>query len=179
VGDKIIVGVTAGECALCGFLDAYDAKTGKRLWRVQATAQPGDPARATWAGNSAEFGGRPTWMTGTYDAEPTPSSGARGTRRRTITGSGARAIISTWIRCSRSTPPRSPQMVFSVHSARHSRLGRERDPGSDRRRTPREASQAAAARGPQRVLLRAGPADGRIPAWQALRAPDVGEGACR
>ena len=64
VGDKIIVGVTAGECALYGFLDAYDAKTGKRLWRMQSIAQPGDPARATWAGNSAEFGGGPTWMTG-------------------------------------------------------------------------------------------------------------------
>jgi PQQ-dependent dehydrogenase (methanol/ethanol family) len=69
VGDKIIVGVTAGECALYGFLDAYDAKTGKRLWRVQSIAQPGDPARATWAGKSAETGGGPTWMTGTYDPE--------------------------------------------------------------------------------------------------------------
>jgi PQQ-dependent dehydrogenase (methanol/ethanol family) len=67
VGDKIIVGVTAGECALYGFLDAYDAKTGKRLWRVHSIAQPGDPNRATWAGKSAETGGSPTWMTGTYD----------------------------------------------------------------------------------------------------------------
>jgi alcohol dehydrogenase (cytochrome c) len=69
VGDKIILGVTAGECALYGFLDAYDAKTGTRLWRTRSIAQPGDPARATWAGNSAEFGGGPTWMTGTYDPE--------------------------------------------------------------------------------------------------------------
>ena len=69
VGDKIIVGVTAGECALYGFLDAYDAKTGKRLWRVQSIAQPGDPNRATWAGKTAETGGGPTWMTGTYDPE--------------------------------------------------------------------------------------------------------------
>ena len=68
VGDKIIVGVTAGECALYGFLDAYDARTGKRLWRVQTIAQPGDPNRAkTWAGDSAKYGGGPTWMTGTYD----------------------------------------------------------------------------------------------------------------
>jgi alcohol dehydrogenase (cytochrome c) len=69
VGDKIIVGVTAGECALYGFLDAYDAKTGRRLWRVQAIAQPGDQGRASWAGDSAQFGGGPTWMTGTYDPE--------------------------------------------------------------------------------------------------------------
>jgi PQQ-dependent dehydrogenase (methanol/ethanol family) len=69
VDGKIIVGVTAGECALYGFLDAYDAVTGKRLWRVQAIPQPGDPARQTWSGDSAEFGGGPTWMTGTYDPE--------------------------------------------------------------------------------------------------------------
>jgi PQQ-dependent dehydrogenase (methanol/ethanol family) len=66
---KILVGVTAGECALKGFLDAYDAATGKRLWRRWSIPQEGDPARSTWSGNSAEFGGSPTWMTGTYDQE--------------------------------------------------------------------------------------------------------------
>ena len=69
IDGKIIVGITAGECALTGFVDAYDAATGKRLWRTYSIAQPGDPNRASWAGNSAEFGGAPTWMTGTYDAE--------------------------------------------------------------------------------------------------------------
>ena len=28
-----------------------------------------DPARSTWSGDSANFGGGPTWLTGTYDAE--------------------------------------------------------------------------------------------------------------
>ena len=69
INGKIIVGVTSGECGLNGFVDAYDAATGKKLWRVHAIAQKGDPARATWAGNSAETGGGPTWTTGTYDAE--------------------------------------------------------------------------------------------------------------
>src|SRR5207245_1012496 len=69
---KIIVGVTAGECALTGFVDAYDAATGKRLWRVWAVPQPGDPARATWSGNSADVGGGPTWMPGTYDVDTDP-----------------------------------------------------------------------------------------------------------
>jgi alcohol dehydrogenase (cytochrome c) len=48
IDGKIIVGVTSGECALTGFVDAYDAATGKRLWRVHSTPQPGDPARKTW-----------------------------------------------------------------------------------------------------------------------------------
>jgi alcohol dehydrogenase (cytochrome c) len=67
IDGRIIVGVTAGECGLQGFVDAYDAATGKKLWRTWSVAQKGDPARATWSGNSADFGGAPTWMTGTYD----------------------------------------------------------------------------------------------------------------
>lgn len=70
IDGKIIVGVTSGECALTGFVDAYDAATGKRLWRVYTTPQPGDPARKTWQPEkSADYGGAPTWMTGTYDPE--------------------------------------------------------------------------------------------------------------
>lgn len=79
---KIVVGITSGECALTGFVDAYDATTGKRLWRTHSIAQPGDPNRKSWAGTSAEVGGAPTWMTGTYDPEsktiywPTGNPGA-------------------------------------------------------------------------------------------------------
>ena len=70
IDGKIIVGVTSGECALTGFVDAYDAASGKRLWRVYSTPQPGDPARKTWSPEkSADFGGAPTWTTGTYDAD--------------------------------------------------------------------------------------------------------------
>ncbi len=68
INGKIIVGVTSGECGLNGFVDAYDAATGRKLWRVWSIPQKGDPARATWAGNSVETGGGPTWTTGTYDA---------------------------------------------------------------------------------------------------------------
>jgi PQQ-dependent dehydrogenase (methanol/ethanol family) len=68
IDGKIIVGITAGECALTGFVDGYDAASGKKLWRFNVMPEKGDPARATWAGKSAEFGGGPTWMTGTYDA---------------------------------------------------------------------------------------------------------------
>ncbi|MCC6588811.1 MAG: PQQ-dependent dehydrogenase, methanol/ethanol family [Bryobacterales bacterium] len=70
IDGKIIVGVTSGECALTGFVDAFDARTGKKLWRVYSTPQPGDPARKTWQPeSSADYGGAPTWMTGTYDPD--------------------------------------------------------------------------------------------------------------
>lgn len=66
---KIVVGITAGECALTGFVYAFDATTGKKLWRTDTVAPPGDPNRASWAGDSANYGGAPTWMTGTFDVE--------------------------------------------------------------------------------------------------------------
>ncbi len=68
VNNKVFVGVTSGECALSGWVDGFDATTGKKLWRTHSVAQPGDPNRASWAGDSAKYGGAPTWMTGTYDA---------------------------------------------------------------------------------------------------------------
>ncbi len=70
IDGKIIVGVTAGECALTGYVDAFDAATGKKLWRTYTTPQKGDPNRKTWEPESAaDTGGAPTWMTGTYDAD--------------------------------------------------------------------------------------------------------------
>lgn len=69
IDGKLIVGVTSGECALYGWVDAFDAESGKKLWRTHAIAQEGDPNRATWAGDSAKYGGSPTWTTGTYDVE--------------------------------------------------------------------------------------------------------------
>lgn len=70
IDGKIIVGITSGECALTGLVDAYDATSGKRLWRTYSIAQKGDPARASWSPeSSADVGGAPTWMTGTYDVE--------------------------------------------------------------------------------------------------------------
>jgi alcohol dehydrogenase (cytochrome c) len=70
IDGKIIIGITAGECALTGFVDAYDAATGKLLWRHRTIPEKGDPARATWPNDkAADTGGAPTWTTGTYDAE--------------------------------------------------------------------------------------------------------------
>lgn len=66
---KVIVGVSPGDRGLNGFLDAYDADTGKRLWRYEPIPRPGQPGSDTWAGNSWEHGGADTWLTGSYDPE--------------------------------------------------------------------------------------------------------------
>ena len=41
VDDKVIVGISGGEAGIRGFLDAYDAKTGKQLWRFWTVPSPG------------------------------------------------------------------------------------------------------------------------------------------
>lgn len=67
--DKIIVGVAGGEYGVRGFLDAYDVKTGKRLWRFNAIPGPGEFGNETWPGDSWKYGGGATWLTGSYDPE--------------------------------------------------------------------------------------------------------------
>lgn len=66
---KIIVGMAGGEFGVRGFLDAYDAATGERLWRFWTVPAPGEPGNETWAGDSWKHGSATTWITGSYDPE--------------------------------------------------------------------------------------------------------------
>jgi alcohol dehydrogenase (cytochrome c) len=67
--DKVITGISGGEYGIRGFLDAYDPATGKRLWRTYTIPGPGEFGHDTWAGDSWQRGGAPTWLTGSYDPE--------------------------------------------------------------------------------------------------------------
>ncbi len=65
----VITGVTGGDSAHRGYLNAFDAKTGHHRWRFWTIPGPGEPGNETWAGDSWKLGGGSTWMTGTYDPE--------------------------------------------------------------------------------------------------------------
>jgi len=67
--DMVITGMTGGEYATRGHLDAYDAATGKRRWRMYTVPAPGEFGNDTWKGESWKTGGAPTWLTGTFDPE--------------------------------------------------------------------------------------------------------------
>jgi alcohol dehydrogenase (cytochrome c) len=69
VKDKVLVGITGGEFGARGFLDAYDAATGRRLWRWYSVPARGEFGNDTWAGDSWQHGGSPMWLTGSYDPE--------------------------------------------------------------------------------------------------------------
>jgi alcohol dehydrogenase (cytochrome c) len=69
VKNKVIVGVSGGEYGVRGFIDAYDAGSGRRVWRFDTVPGPGQRGHETWAGNSWKTGGAPAWITGSYDPE--------------------------------------------------------------------------------------------------------------
>ena len=69
VNGMVIAGVAGAEFSHRGLLEAYDAKTGKHLWRTYTIPAKGEPGSETWEGDSALTGGGSSWVTGTYDAE--------------------------------------------------------------------------------------------------------------
>ncbi len=69
VKDKVIIGMSGGEYGVRGYIDAYDVKTGARKWRTYTVPGAGEKGVETWAGDSWKYGGGPTWVTGSYDAE--------------------------------------------------------------------------------------------------------------
>jgi alcohol dehydrogenase (cytochrome c) len=69
VKDKVVVGVTGGDSAHRGYLNAFEAKTGKPAWRFYTIPGPGEPGIETWKAESWKFGGGATWMTGSYDPD--------------------------------------------------------------------------------------------------------------
>jgi alcohol dehydrogenase (cytochrome c) len=69
VDGKVIVGGSGGEFGVRGYVVAFDAESGKELWRTFTIPGPGEPGHDTWSGDDWKSGGAPAWMTGTYDIE--------------------------------------------------------------------------------------------------------------
>ena len=69
VKNKVVVGVTGGDSSHRGYINAFDVKTGKRVWRFWTIPGPGEKGNETWLGDSWKYGGGSTWMTGSYDPE--------------------------------------------------------------------------------------------------------------
>jgi alcohol dehydrogenase (cytochrome c) len=64
---KILVGYSGGEFGVRGSLSAFDAETGKRIWRTYTVPTPDEPGGATWKGDGYKRGGGSIWITGVFD----------------------------------------------------------------------------------------------------------------
>ncbi len=70
VKDKVIIGNSGGDMASRGFLDAYDGKTGARVWRFYTIPAAGEPGSETWSSTDVlPRGGGAMWVTGSYDPD--------------------------------------------------------------------------------------------------------------
>ena len=69
VKDKVLVGTSGGDDGVRGFVAAYDALSGKLVWRFWTIPAPGEPGSESWPGTLYLHGGGTTWMPGTYDPE--------------------------------------------------------------------------------------------------------------
>ena len=133
--NKVIVGISGGEAGIRGFLDAYDAKTGKQVWRSADRAVSRRAGQRHLAGR--QLGARrrrATWLTGSYDPALEAAllghrqSGPGLERRR---AQGRQPL--TPARCvAHRRRDRQAAMAFSVHAPRRARLGCEPDSGAGR-----------------------------------------------
>jgi alcohol dehydrogenase (cytochrome c) len=69
VNGKVLVGTSGGDDGVRGFISAYDAETGKLVWKFWTIPAPGEPGSESWPGDSYLHGGGTTWMPGTFDRE--------------------------------------------------------------------------------------------------------------
>ena len=124
VKDKVIVGTAGGEYGIRGFIAAYDATTGKEVWRFYTIPGPGEPGNETWAGDSWKTGGGSVWMTGSYDPASEPDLlGHRQSRARTGTATHAPGDnLYSDSRGGARCRHRQAEMVLPVLAARRVRL---------------------------------------------------------
>jgi quinohemoprotein ethanol dehydrogenase len=69
VDGMVITGVSGGEFGTRGSVTAYDATTGKQVWRFYTIPGPGETGHDTWpqTGDAWKAGGAPVWQTPSVD----------------------------------------------------------------------------------------------------------------
>ena len=65
----VYMGVGGGESGVRGQFGAYDAKTGREVWKFWTVPGPGEFGNDTWEGDSWKYGGAPVWTHPAIDAE--------------------------------------------------------------------------------------------------------------
>jgi alcohol dehydrogenase (cytochrome c) len=57
----LLEGASNGDWGGIGYITAFDAKTGKRVWEWNTVPGPGEPGHDTWSGDSWKRGGAAVW----------------------------------------------------------------------------------------------------------------------
>jgi hypothetical protein len=112
VHGKIIAGYSGGELGVRGSLSAFDALTGKRIWKTYTVPAPNEPGGETWKGETYKRGGGSTWITGVYDpASNTTYWGMLSASLGTITAQGSSDKAAQFV-----IPPATNDVTpFNIH----------------------------------------------------------------
>lgn len=65
----VVTGVSGGEFGIRGFIDGWDAETGKQLWRRYTVPGSGEKGNETWVDDQWKQGGGAAWLIGSYDPQ--------------------------------------------------------------------------------------------------------------
>ena len=125
VGKLVVSGVSGGDEGIRGFIAAFDAESGKEVWRFWTVPAPGEPGSETWRGKAIAHPCAATWLTGSYDADQPRAvvddrkpvsrlQRRRAARRQPLVELGRRA----------RSRDRRAALALPVHAARSQRLGR-------------------------------------------------------
>jgi PQQ-dependent dehydrogenase (methanol/ethanol family) len=69
VANLVISGLSGGDEGIRGQLNAYDAASGKHVWRFWSIPDVKNRPKNDWIGRALEHGCGAAWLTGTYDPE--------------------------------------------------------------------------------------------------------------
>ena len=158
-GNLVIAGVTGGEHGATASSRRTIRRPARRSGGSGPCRSPGEPGSETWEGKGIEHGGAPTWFTGSYDPELdhrllADRQSQRGVQRRRSRRATTSTRTASW-RSIAKTGKLKWHYQFTPHDLWD--WDATADPGADRRELAGPAAQAAAARQPQRLLLRLRP----------------------
>ncbi len=177
VGDRLIVGSAGGDSPSRGFIDAYDAATGRRLWRFYTVPAPGEPGSETWpAGDAWKTGGGAPWMQGTYDPELNLVYWSVGQPYPVYDGA-PRPGDNLYTNSVVALDPTNgdAEVALPVHAARALGLRRRDREHPDRHRLRRPPSSRDHPRRSERFPVRDRSNERSVPVREAVREDDVGD----
>ena len=69
INGVVVTGVSGAEYGARGFIDGWDAETGRQVWRTYTVPGPGEKGNETWIEDQWAYGGGSVWLIGSYDPE--------------------------------------------------------------------------------------------------------------
>ncbi len=168
--------MAGGDGPIRSYIVAFDAKTGKEVWRFYTIPGPGEPGHETWSGDSWKTGGAAIWNIGAYDPDTNLTFWGTGNPAPDTNGD-VRLGDNLYSDCVVALDADTGKLKWYYQFTPHDTMD------YDSTQVPvladiefqGQPAQGHAVGQPQRSVLRAGPHHRRIPAGQAFRQGELAD----